>query len=285
MLHADLAAVGLASVVLTVAFAVLGVSGGRCRGLRALASASPAPAPCVRPAPPLRSVHELFWALLFMQVAGPSATTGLLAIAIPYAGIFAKVFSEMIEEADLQAEQVLPPGTGAVSRFAYARLPELAAPMGNYLLYRLECGMRSTLMLGFVGLPTMGFELEGYFRQGHYAQAAAFVVVFYVLIATRRLWARPATLPLLLAGSVVALVLLTHPVARGRGLDRTGPVPGPRHRAAPAAARPAADWAGMACLAMADPAGPGRARRASTLSSCPRSRWWAAPCWRWRCFR
>ena len=211
-LHPDLAAVGLASVVLTVAFAVLGVSGGAAAGFAlsfGFARSRLVRAGCAA----VRSVHELFWALLLMQVLGPSPAAGLLAIAIPYAGIFAKVFSEMVEEADLQAERVLPPGTGAVSRFAYARLPELAAPMGNYLLYRLECGMRSTLVLGFIGLPTMGFELEGYFRQGRYAQAAAFVGVFYLLIATRRLWARPATLPALLVGSVVALAVLAPSVA------------------------------------------------------------------------
>ena len=212
ILHPDLAAVGAASVVLTVAFAVLGVSGGAAVGF--VLSFGFARSRIVRVGcAATRSVHELFWALLLMQVAGPSPLTGLLAIAIPYAGIFAKVFSEMIEEADLQAERVLPPGTGAVSRFAYARLPDLAAPMGNYLLYRLECGLRSTLVLGFIGLPTMGFELESYFRQGHYAEAAAFVGVFYLLIATRRLWARPATLPALLIGSVVALALLTTPVS------------------------------------------------------------------------
>ena len=71
-----------------------------------------------------------------------------------------------------------------MSRFAYARAPVLARPFGDYLLYRLECGLRSTLVLGFVGLPTMGFELESYFRQGHYAEAAGFVLVFYALIGT-----------------------------------------------------------------------------------------------------
>lgn len=212
VLGPNLAAVGLTSIVLTVSFAVLGVSAGAAAGFAlsfGFARSRLLRAGCAA----ARSVHELFWALLLMQVAGPSPATGLLAIAIPYAGIFAKVFSEMVEEADLQAERVLPPGTGAVSRFAYARLPDLAAPMGNYLLYRLECGLRSTLVLGFIGLPTMGFELEGYFRQGRYAEAAAFVAVFYALIATRRLWARPATLPFLLVGSVAALAALTAPVS------------------------------------------------------------------------
>ena len=212
VLHPDFAVVNLGSVVLTVAFAVLGVGGGaaagfalalpfaRSRGVRIFCAA-------------IRSIHELFWALLLMQVAGPSPTTGLLAIGIPYAGIFAKVFAELIEEADLAATRVLPPGTGGVARILYVVLPELAAPFGNYLLYRLECGLRSTLVLGFIGLPTMGFELESFFREGHYAEAAGFVGVFYLLIGTRRLWARPATLPFLIAGSIAALIMLTPPVA------------------------------------------------------------------------
>lgn len=211
VLHPDVLAVHATSVVLTVAFAVLGVGLGAATGFGlalvfARSSAVRAFAAAVR------SVHELFWALLLIQITGISPITGLLAIAIPYSGIFAKVFSELIEEADLAAERVLPPGVSAASRFAYGRLPELAGPMRNYLLYRLECGLRSTLVLGFIGLPTMGFELESYFRQGRYAPAAAFVGVFYILIATRRLWARPATLPFLLAASVAALAWLTTPI-------------------------------------------------------------------------
>ena len=153
----------------------------------------------------LRSIHELFWALLLIQVFGLGPATGVLAIAIPYAGIFAKVFAEIIEEADLAAEKVLPAGTSAVSAFAFARLPEVAERFKTYTLYRLECGLRSTLVLGFVGLPTVGFHLEGYFKQGKYAEAAALLGVFYVLIGTRRLWARPATLPFLLIGSLLLL--------------------------------------------------------------------------------
>lgn len=212
ILQPDLLAVAGSSVVLTVAFAVLGVALGagvglalalgfaRFRAIRVLAAA-------------LRSVHELFWALLLIQVTGLSPVTGILAIAIPYAGIFAKVFAELIEEASLAADRVLPSGTSTISRFVYARLPELAGPFGTYLLYRLECGMRSTLVLGFIGLPTMGFELESFFRQGRYAEAAGFVLVFYALIGTRRLWVRPATLPFLLVGSVLALAWLTEPIA------------------------------------------------------------------------
>ncbi len=210
VLQPDLWAVHGTSVVLTIAFAVLGVGLGASAGAVLALGFHRRPVRAFAAA--IRSVHELFWALLLLQITGVSPLTGILAIGIPYAGIFAKVFSEMIEEADLAAERVLPPGTSWVSRFAYARVPDLARPIGAYTLYRLECGMRSTLVLGFIGLPTMGFELESYFRQGHYAEAAAFVAVFYALIATRRVWARPATLPLLVLGSVLALWWLTVPL-------------------------------------------------------------------------
>lgn len=200
----DLLSIEAASVVWTVAFAVLGVAlGGGVGLLLALAFARLRTIRVLCAC--LRSVHELFWALLLIQVAGFSPATGILAVAIPYAGIFAKVFAEMIEEADLSAEQVLPVGTSIAARFAYVRLPQLAPQFWTYALYRLECGMRSTLVLGFVGLPTIGFHLDSFFKQGHYAQAAALLFAFYLLIGTRRLWARPGTIPVLIVVSVLVL--------------------------------------------------------------------------------
>src|ERR1700716_3428578 len=192
LMRPDLLSIEAMSVAWTVAFAVLGVAIGastgflfalvfaRLRAVRVLCAF-------------LRSVHELCWASLRIQIAGLSPTTGILAVAIPYSGIFAKVFAEMIEEADLSAERVLPVGTSTISRFAYARIPELAPQFWTYTLYRLECGMRSTLVLGFVGLPTIGFHLDSFFKQGHYREAAALLFVFYVLIGSRRLWGGPGT--------------------------------------------------------------------------------------------
>src|SRR5712691_3074530 len=204
LIRPDLLSIEVMSVVWTVAFAVLGVAIGasvgflfalvfaRLRAVRLLCAF-------------LRSVHELFWALLLIQVAGLSPSTGILAVAIPYSGIFAKVFAEMIEEADLAAERVLPVGTSTIARFAYARIPELAPQFWTYTLYRLECGLRSTLVLGFVGLPTIGFHLDSFFKQGDYAQAAAPLLSFYELIGTRRLWARPMTVPILIIASLLVL--------------------------------------------------------------------------------
>ena len=201
LLKPDVFAIEGMALVHSIAFAVLGVGLGGTAGL--LLSLVFAKSRGVRTLCAfLRSIHELFWALLLMHITGLSPLTGVLAIALPYAGIFAKVYAEMIEEADLAASHALPAGASRVSVFAFAQLPPLLKPFSDYALYRFECGLRSTLVLGFIGLPTIGFNLDSFFKQGRYAQAAALLFCFYALIATRRLWARPATLPLLLIASL-----------------------------------------------------------------------------------
>lgn len=152
----------------------------------------------------VRSVHELFWALLFLQFVGLNPVTGLLAITVPYAGIFAKVYSEILEEADPGPLQALPGGTDIVSSFLFVRIPDAWAHIASYTSYRLECGLRSSAVLGFVGLPTLGFHLESYFRQGQYSQASALLLLFFLLIGTMRWWARPRLLPLYLIAALVS---------------------------------------------------------------------------------
>ena len=145
-----------------------------------------------------RAIHELFWALIFLQVLGLSPLTGVLAIAIPYAGICAKVYAETLEEAPPAALKVLPGGVSTISAFFYVRLPDAWVHIKNYTFYRFECGLRSSAVLGFVGLPTLGYYLETAFSEGNYSEAAALLIIFYVLISTLRLWVKPKLLGLYL---------------------------------------------------------------------------------------
>ena len=146
----------------------------------------------------VRAIHELFWALIFLQAFGLSPLTGLLAIALPYAGTFAKVYAEILEEGDRAPLQALPRDSGLISAFVYARLAPVWAHIRTYTLYRLECGLRSSAVLGFVGLPTLGYYLHSSFMEGHYEEVAALLMLFYALIATIRIWVRAPLLPLYL---------------------------------------------------------------------------------------
>lgn len=197
------------ALVLTVGFAIAGVAAGGLAGL------AMAPFYRLRPvrwlAVALRSVHELFWALILMQVTGIGVATGVLAIALPYAGIFAKVLAEMLDEADPRPSDWLGPRVDPLTRFLWARVPLAWPQMVNYALYRLECGLRSSAVLGFIGLPTLGFQLDSFFRQGDYSAAGAIMAIYIVLIATIRLWMRPRALPLWLIGAWAVLVQVNAP--------------------------------------------------------------------------
>ncbi|MDH3239680.1 MAG: ABC transporter permease [Alphaproteobacteria bacterium] len=193
-------------IVQTIAFALSGVALGAVGGflLSQVFHLGPVRWVCAS----ARAIHELFWALIFLQILGLSPLTGVLAIAIPYAGICAKVYAETLEEAELPALRSLPKGTGIISAFFFARLPDVWVHLKTYTSYRFECGLRSATVLGFVGLPTLGFHLETAFSEGNYSEAAALLIIFYVLIATLRYWMRP---------KLVGFYLLAAPFLLGGG--------------------------------------------------------------------
>ena len=153
----------------------------------------------------IRAIHEIFWAFIFLPIVGLNPTCGVLAIAIPYAGIFAKVYAEIIQESDRRPLEGVPKASGGLSRFVYGILPIIYADTKHYTGYRFECALRSSAILGFIGLPTLGFHLETAFREGIYSEAWALLYVFYILIASLRYWLKPRLVPLYVVASFVLL--------------------------------------------------------------------------------
>ena len=97
-----------------------------------------------------------------------------------------------------------------MSCFAYSTLPVIYADTKHYTSYRFECALRSSAILGFIGLPTLGFHLETAFREGMYSEAAAFLYTFYLLIVSLKYWLKPRLIPLYVA---MAFVLLSREIA------------------------------------------------------------------------
>jgi len=153
----------------------------------------------------VRAVHEIFWALILLQIFGLSVITGVLAIAIPYSGVFAKVYSEIMEESGYRRRDQLFFHVDSVSKFLYSKVPDVWMHFRSYTRYRFECGLRSSAILGFIGLPTLGFTLESAFSQGNYSEVWALLLIFYLLISTLGLWMRKALLPMYLITAIVLL--------------------------------------------------------------------------------
>lgn len=139
----------------------------------------------------IRGVHELFWGLIFITLFGISPMSGLFAIAIPYTGVFARVFAELMEQIDPMPEEVMMQKSRVWERFLFSRIPQAIALFRSYSRYRVECALRSSAILGFVGLPTLGYYLDTAFREGNYNEAWALLYLFFILIATKMIWLRP----------------------------------------------------------------------------------------------
>jgi phosphonate transport system permease protein len=137
----------------------------------------------------LRSVHELLWAVLLLAAFGRGHLVAVIAIALPYAGVLAKIFAEMIDEAPAEAGAALQlAGATAGQRFVFGLLPRAVPDMVAYTFYRFECALRSSAVLGFFGFPTLGYHLAASFENLYYGEVWTYLYVLLGLIVVVDWW-------------------------------------------------------------------------------------------------
>lgn len=131
----------------------------------------------------LRSVPEIVWALLFVRAVGLGPTAGVLAIAITYAGMLGKVYAEIFESVDLRpARALLGAGSGRLAAFAYGVLPNAASEMISYSVYRWECAIRASVVMGFVGAGGLGQQIDLSMRMFAGGEVASMLLTFLLLV-------------------------------------------------------------------------------------------------------
>lgn len=132
----------------------------------------------------LRSIPELVWALVFVRVVGLGPTAGVLAIALTYGGMLGKVYGEILESGETHATQtLLRNGGGRLQAFFYGLLPTNAAELTSYTVYRWECAIRSSVVLGFVGAGGLGQQLDNSMKMFNGGEVATMLLVFVALVA------------------------------------------------------------------------------------------------------
>ena len=132
----------------------------------------------------LRSVPELVWALVFVRVVGLGPTAGVLAIALTYGGMLGKVYGEILESGESHAtETLLRNGSSRLQAFCYGLLPQNAAELTSYTVYRWECAIRSSVVLGFVGAGGLGQQLDNSMKMFNGGEVLTMLAVFVALVA------------------------------------------------------------------------------------------------------
>ncbi len=131
----------------------------------------------------LRSIPELVWALVFVRVVGLGPAAGVLAIGLTYAGMLGKVYSEILESGDTHATTtLLRIGGGRLQAFFFELLPQNATELTSYTVYRWECAIRSSAVLGFVGAGGLGQQMDASMKMFNGGEVATILLVFMALV-------------------------------------------------------------------------------------------------------
>ena len=109
---------------------------------------------------PFRAIHELIWGLLLLQVYGLNGWVAIAAIVIPYSALMARVIADQIDCHESPALPVLQATGGpAIAVLMTAVIPAVSSAIKNHIGHRLDCALRSTLILGVFGLGGLGTDL------------------------------------------------------------------------------------------------------------------------------
>jgi phosphonate transport system permease protein len=136
-----------------------------------------------------RSVHELLWAVVFLAAMGLTPLAAVVAIAIPYAGVFAKVFSEMLDEAPRDTDAALRDGGASpLHAYVFGLVPRALPDMTSFAFYRFECALRSAAVLGFFGIPTLGLYVQQSFTNAHYHEVWSYLYAMFALVLAVDAW-------------------------------------------------------------------------------------------------
>lgn len=136
-----------------------------------------------------RAIHELIWALLFVSVLGLDPLVAVLAISLPFGAQTAKVFAEILDGVpDGPLRSLRNAGSRRGPALAYALLPGAMPLLLSYSFYRFECAIRSSVLLGVVGVGGLGQELVVSLQSRNWNEVWTLVGAVLLLSAAVDLW-------------------------------------------------------------------------------------------------
>jgi phosphonate transport system permease protein len=181
----------------------------------------------------MRSIPEIVWALLFVRAVGLGPIAGVLAIGIAFGGVVGKVFADLLEGVPRRSAEALgAAGARPWVAFSLAILPPARPLLVSYALYRFDCALRASAILGLVGAGGVGQQVELSLKMLRYDEVATYVIALFLLVgavdlASQLLRRHVGRRPSLFPGSLRALAralaggaaLLAAALAAARFLD------------------------------------------------------------------
>ncbi|MEX1209059.1 MAG: phosphonate ABC transporter, permease protein PhnE [Acidimicrobiia bacterium] len=131
----------------------------------------------------IRTVPDLFWAMIFVTSVGAGAFAGALALVFFSLAIMSKLLSETVDSADpgpLEAAKAT--GSRHFPAVRAAVLPQVLPNYVAYALYVFEINIRASVVLGVVGAGGIGQVLEAQRSFFRFDRVLAVVIMIFVLV-------------------------------------------------------------------------------------------------------
>ncbi len=131
----------------------------------------------------IRTVPDLFWALLFVTSVGVGPFAGALALVFFSLAIMSKLLSETVDSADPGPLEAAKATGGA--HFPAVRSSVLPQVLPNYVAYALyifEINIRASVVIGLAGAGGIGRVLESQRSFFRFDRVLAIVIVIFVIV-------------------------------------------------------------------------------------------------------
>jgi phosphonate transport system permease protein len=131
----------------------------------------------------LRAFPEVVIAGFFLAIFSLGPVPAIIAVTIHTIGALGKMFYEVVENADMKAEEGLRAAGGNwYERVWFAIVPQVMPNFMSYLLLRLEINVRASTIIGAVGGGGIGELLRLSISQGHEAKTLAIMLLLFTTI-------------------------------------------------------------------------------------------------------
>jgi len=132
-----------------------------------------------------RAIPEYVWAFMFVRAVGLGPFPGVLAIGVAYGGMLGKVYSEILEGVSPRPLETLhASGASRGAIVLYGLVPQALPNVIAYTLYRWECAIRASAVLGFVGAGGLGQQIELSMRMFQFDEVLTLLAMLFVLVAS-----------------------------------------------------------------------------------------------------
>ncbi|GAB94110.1 phosphonate transport system permease protein [Kineosphaera limosa] len=129
-----------------------------------------------------RAIPDLILAIIFFRIFGLGALPGILALGIHSVGMVAKLYADAIESLDNgPLEAIRAAGGSRLQQITVGIIPPLMPQLIATALHRFDINLRTSVVLGYVGVGGLGLEMADAMRTLNYPRGMALALFVLVL--------------------------------------------------------------------------------------------------------